>query len=566
MVDRRLAGSSGYQSDAVPAGAKPSVCTAVREESERPRTPAAASTQPWRGLMAFVSVLFMAVALVTTVNGQTASAPAERRIVNVHEHLQALSEIPKLLAAMDAVGIRKTILVGSPLFTFTLNPTTRFAGYTTNNDMLLKATGMHPDRFEAWPTLDPEDPDKLTKLKGYVAKGATGLKLYLGHGHRQKGRSGYTFHRMAMDDPRMVPVYAYAQEKNIPVMFHVNPGPTKPGFAEEFVAVLKRFPDMKVIAPHFILSSIKESRLREFLDTFPNLYSDISFGRDPYLKTGLTRISRRAKKFRDLFAAYPDRFMFGSDVVITTSQLRTEAWLADRFRAYVDMLTKKSYEAVIGTSLRLQGLGLSPGLSQRILYENFEAFKAKRPSGTKIVRAIDWTAMGIQPTKEKGRRVAGPVKEKDWAVLRQEALAGKEASIRSRAVDGLARKGDERRALEILMEVLKKDPVVEVRGDALSAIEFFEPVPKKPVLDAVIADRAAALRLQALGIIEDEDWQGDEIHKTLLAATNDSDEEVRLAALSLLGEMEAWAVLEEIEKQHRHQKIRELAAELLKDK
>ena len=170
------------------------------------------------------------------------------------------------------------------------------------------------EAWEAWPTIDPEDPDKLGKLKNYVANGASGLKLYLGHGHRERNPPGYFFHKMPMDDPKMVPVYAYVQANNIPVMFHVNPGPTKPGFAKEFISVLKQFPDMKVIAPHFILSSIKESRLREFLDTFPNLYSDISFGRDPYLRRGLTRISKRPQKFHNLFTAYPNRFMFGSDV------------------------------------------------------------------------------------------------------------------------------------------------------------------------------------------------------------------------------------------------------------
>ena len=54
--------------------------------------------------------------------------------------------------------------------------------------------------------------------------------------------------------------------------FTITLNPVKSGFCEEFVAVLMQFPDMVVNCPHFILSSIKDSRLREFLDTFPNLY------------------------------------------------------------------------------------------------------------------------------------------------------------------------------------------------------------------------------------------------------------------------------------------------------
>ena len=63
--------------------------------------------------------VLMAVAMVPMACEKPGSISSERRIVNVHEHLQSLAEVPKMIAAMDSVGIRKTILVGSPLFTFT---------------------------------------------------------------------------------------------------------------------------------------------------------------------------------------------------------------------------------------------------------------------------------------------------------------------------------------------------------------------------------------------------------------------------------------------------------------
>jgi hypothetical protein len=40
-----------------------------------------------------------------------------------------------------------------------------------------------------------------------------------------------------MDDPAMLPFYAWCQENFAPIMYHVNP--YKPGFAEEFIAVLR---------------------------------------------------------------------------------------------------------------------------------------------------------------------------------------------------------------------------------------------------------------------------------------------------------------------------------------
>jgi len=227
---------------------------------------------------------------------------------------------------------------------------------------------------------------------------------------------------------------------------------------------------------------------------------------------------------------------------------------------------QKNYEAVVGRPLRLQGLGLPAELSQRILHGNFEGFKAKEAAGSKILREIDWTRMGIQPTDRKAGELAPGPEESDWVVLKREALEGAAPMIRSKAIQGLARKQDERRALEILAEVLRREPVPEVREEALSAIEFFEPVPQQPVLDRLVADPVPAIRLRAIEIIEDEEWQGDEIEKMLIAATADADAEVRLSAVSVLGELEAWTVLGQIAREHQDPAVRSLAAEQLKDR
>jgi hypothetical protein len=73
-------------------------------------------------------------------------------------------------------------------------------------------------------------------------EGAKAIKLYLSHGELDTQTSAYLFHSMAMDDLRMLPVYAWCQAKVVPVMYHVNPD--KPGFAEKFNAVLSAVPDL----------------------------------------------------------------------------------------------------------------------------------------------------------------------------------------------------------------------------------------------------------------------------------------------------------------------------------
>ncbi len=326
------------------------------------------------------------------------TALAQPRAINVHEHIQSAAEAARLVEAMDTHGIRTTALMGSSWFTVTLRQGVGFTRWEENNEELLRIVEAHPGRFEAWPTIDPTDPQKLEKLQGWFARGATGVKLYAGHGLRdtRPALGPYFFHPVAMDHPDMLPVYAWLEAEGVPVCFHVNPGPKTPGFAEEFVTVLTLFPDLKVNAPHFVLSSIRSSRLEALLDAFPNLYSDISFGHDSFLIPGLKRISRSPAKFRRLFRKYPDRFFFGTDVVVTRSRQKGAAWIGVRFQAYLDMLSKERYQTPL-VRQPLRGLALDEAALRRVLWENYEAFKRRRPRGTRT-RAVVWERMGVPRT------------------------------------------------------------------------------------------------------------------------------------------------------------------------
>ena len=343
---------------------------------------------------------------------------AARQIVDVHEHIESIEQAPTYLAAMDRLGIEKILLMGSSWFTITLDEHVGFTRYDWNNDQLLEIVARYPGRFEAWPTVWPEDPDALARFKAYVGRGATGLKLYAGHGYLSADTHEYMFHTMAMDDPRLLPLYAFCEENFIPVCIHANPGPTRPGFAEELVAVIEQFPDMKVDCPHFMLSSInfwqspgKDSRLCEFFDTFPNLYTDISFGR-AFMEAGLKRISKHPEKFRRLFAEYPDRIMFGADLVLTEVDFKTEQWVHDQFRAYLDMLTRETYTTPLIPGETLHGLALPGAILEQVLYKTYERFVSKRPQGTEITRSIVWENMGVKYTGRQPGEALPPPKGK----------------------------------------------------------------------------------------------------------------------------------------------------------
>jgi predicted TIM-barrel fold metal-dependent hydrolase len=338
---------------------------------------------------------------------------AAGRIINVHEHVQGLSDAERLLEVMDRLGVEKSLLMGSSWFTVTLDERVGFTRYDENNEALLEIVEAYPGRFEAWPTLNPEDEQKLEKLKDLHARGAAGVKLYTGHGYVKRSDGQYMFHTMPLDDPAMLPVYEYCQENFIPLLIHVQTDPKLgPGIAEEFIAVLTQYPDMKVICPHYMLSSGRDSRLREFLDTFPNLYSDISYGHDSFIQQGFARSDKNPEKFRRIFREYPDRFMWATDLVVTDIPSKSVPWIEERFQGYLDMLTQEAFTTVAVPGKALRGLELDPALLEGILYRNYHEFMAKRPKDTRITRSINWSKMGGSPTGRKPGEILPPPRKK----------------------------------------------------------------------------------------------------------------------------------------------------------
>ena len=157
-------------------------------------------------------------------------------ITNVHEHVMGDSELQPLLSAMDNVGIERTVVLGSPVYTFKLG-TNGFTRHDDNNEVVLGLSQMEPDRIIPFVVIYPEDEDAPQKLRNFVARGAKGVKLFAGHG---ASHGHGPFHTMPLDDPRLTAVYEIIKEHNLPVLFHVNYAKYK----DEFERVLTAHPTM----------------------------------------------------------------------------------------------------------------------------------------------------------------------------------------------------------------------------------------------------------------------------------------------------------------------------------
>lgn len=292
----------------------------------------------------------------------------------VDSHLHVAGEIGprRLLSYMDRAGLDRAILLGSSQFTLTLDHHDGFVNHSDNNTYLLRLARDHPDRLAAWPTLDPRERQNSCRVKSYAEKGATGIKLYVGHGARNAFTGEPIFHVCRIDDDRMLPIYEACAELDLPICLHVNCGIAE--YWNELLGVLAAFRDVKFVIPHFALSTRAPDRLRFLLEQFPNLCSDISFGQDEFLLAGSIRVEQSAK-LRALVHAHSGRFLFGADLVLTDTPHKTAQWMADRVEHYREMLTQERYWSK-PLQRAFRGFALPQRASRAVMSANVDRLRA----------------------------------------------------------------------------------------------------------------------------------------------------------------------------------------------
>lgn len=327
----------------------------------------------------------------------TVDAPVspDFKVIDIHEHVVDEARAEMLLEGMDRVGIQRACLMGTSWYTFTLNDRFGFERYHENNLAILDIKAKHPDRFCAFPTLDPEAEGNLERLQDYVARGADGLKLYLGHG---AGHGKGPFHSMPLDDPRMLPIYEYAQRTQLPIVFHIN----LIKYFDEFVRVMERYPYLRVDIPHFGLHKNTGKRLRRFewlLERYPNIYTDISFGWWSFHVEGMEAFAKWRTRSRLYFTLHADRIMYASDLVIDPT--RKQAYIDTTLRSYRQFLELDQHRLFLEPEFPMHGLGLDDE-ALRAIYETTPGrFLGLQPDGSLPDRTHDWPPPeldGLPPT------------------------------------------------------------------------------------------------------------------------------------------------------------------------
>ena len=247
----------------------------------------------------------------------------------------------------------------------------------------------YPNRFAIFTNLNFNDVDDSTWAKNTVAQleedvrnGAKGLKVYKSLGLSNRDSNG---NRVAVDDPRLDPVWAKCGELGIPVLIHsadpapfwephdnqnerwlelkthprrkrsdINPAPWEQIINEQH-NVFKKHPQTNFISAHMSWMANDLGRLGQVLDEIPNMHVEIGA-----IIAELGRQPRMANRF---FEKYQDRVLFGKDSY-RTGEFPTYFRVLESDDEYFPYY--KRYHAF----WRMYGLALPDEILKKLYYKN----------------------------------------------------------------------------------------------------------------------------------------------------------------------------------------------------
>jgi predicted TIM-barrel fold metal-dependent hydrolase len=298
-------------------------------------------------------------------------------VIDYHNHLDSL-EPRDVLRVMDACGIEKIV-----------NITMKTGDEALR--MIDKFHSADPQRFATIGWMDWSDvtePDfvsrTLQRLETLVERGAVGIKFWKDFGLSVRDAGG---NLLRVDDERLAPLFDKATELGIPVMFHTAdpdafflPIDAQNERYEELAAhpdwgfygaqyskselldqrdrVIARHPKTTFVAAHVAESGENLARAFRLLETYPNVSIDISaraseLGRQPYTA-------------RDLFLKFPDRILFGSDLLPEEQMYR----LYFRFLETADEYFEYPSHASRQGRWNIYGLHLPDDVLRKVYREN----------------------------------------------------------------------------------------------------------------------------------------------------------------------------------------------------
>lgn len=298
--------------------------------------------------------------------------------IDVHSHQRDMSVdgLSKLILDMDRLneGIMVNLSGGSG---------------KELNEKIENIKKSYPNRFVVFANVDFDGVGKegwsekaAAQLEEDIKNGAKGLKIYKSLGLRYNDSDG---NRLAIDDPRLDPIWAKCGEIGVPVLIHAadpksfwdpmdgdnerwlelkthsrrkrsdsDPAPWQQIIDEQH-RMFKKHPNTKFINAHMGWYANDLGKLGELLDEIPNMSVGIS--------AVIAELGRQPKNAKVFFIKYQDRILFGKD-----------SWKPEEFPTYFRVLETddeyfpyyKKYHAFWA----MYGLDLPDDVLKKVYYKN----------------------------------------------------------------------------------------------------------------------------------------------------------------------------------------------------
>ena len=246
-----------------------------------------------------------------------------------------------------------------------------------------------PNRFGLFVNLDWEKIDEddfatnnLEILRQAKSDGAIGLKVYKGLGLTDVDKNGQ---RIAIDDPRLDPIWAECGRLGFPVLIHSAEPPSfwlpkdknnerwlelkqkpnryrdpakVPSF-ESIIAeqhhIFEKHPNTTFINAHLGWMGNDLDRLGAHLDRYPNVVTEIG--------AVLAELGRQPRRARQFLIDYQDRVLFGKDAY-NVKEYYTYFRVLETEDEYFDYYRKRH------AFWKMYGLGLPDDVLQKLYYKN----------------------------------------------------------------------------------------------------------------------------------------------------------------------------------------------------
>ena len=307
----------------------------------------------------------------------TTISKAKYPVIDMHSHPYAKTEeqIRQWVANMDDVGIQKTTIL------------TKLTGSAF--DQVFKMYSVFPGRFELWCGFDFSKYDSpafaasaIGELERCHRQGAKGVGELSDKGEGFSFGSGFA-RGLHADDPRMDPIFEKCADLGMPINIHIAEpqwmyepmDAQNDGLMNAYIwrrdnkknilghdaliasleAAVRKHPRTTFIACHFANLETSLDELGKLLDTYPNLYADIS------ARYGETApIPRYMSVF---YSRYNNKLLYGTDMGFEKQMYR------NTFRI-LETLDEHFYDEEYGYHWPLSGFGLSNDILKRLYREN----------------------------------------------------------------------------------------------------------------------------------------------------------------------------------------------------